>query len=56
MYVPDMAHGWIARKTDLHIRMVRAWLTGKELPSELRPEVPAPAAVQRVMRELERRR
>lgn len=51
-YAPGLAHGWIARDTDLHVRMVRAWLTGQELPSELRPETPSPAAVERLLREL----
>lgn len=31
---------------------VRAWLTGQELPSELLPEPPSPAAVERLLGEL----
>ena len=32
--------------------MVEAWLTGQELPAELVPEPPAPAAVERLLHEL----
>jgi hypothetical protein len=32
--------------------MVEAWLTGQELPSELRPEPPSSAALERLLREL----
>jgi pimeloyl-ACP methyl ester carboxylesterase len=52
VYAPGGRHGWLARKTDLHVRMVEAWLTGQELPGELVPEAPAPAAVKRLLREL----
>jgi pimeloyl-ACP methyl ester carboxylesterase len=51
-YAPGGRHGWLARQTDLHVRMVEAWLTGRELPGELVPEPPAPAAVERLLREL----
>lgn len=52
VYAPGLPHGWMARATDLHVRMVAAWLTGRKLPSELRPEPPAPAALRRLLREL----
>lgn len=51
-YAPGVPHGWIAREPGLHVRMVEAWLTGRPLPPELRPEPPAPAAVARLRREL----
>jgi pimeloyl-ACP methyl ester carboxylesterase len=51
-FAPGLPHGWIARETELHIRMVEAWLTGQELPSQLKPERPSPAAVERLLREL----
>jgi hypothetical protein len=34
--------------------MVEAWLTGAELPPELSPEPPSPAAVERLLRLLGR--
>lgn len=34
-YVVGCGHGWLGAKPDLHLRMVQAWLTGRELPSEL---------------------
>jgi hypothetical protein len=52
VYAPGGRHGWLARQTDLHVRMVEAWLTGHELPGELVPEPPAPAAVERLLREV----
>jgi hypothetical protein len=50
-YAPDLNHCWQRRRPDLHIRMVEAWCTGQELPSELRRE-PAPdaEAVERMRR------
>ena len=51
-FAPGLRHGWVAREPELHVRMVEAWLTGRELPSELRPEAPSPAAVERLLREL----
>ena len=51
-FAPGLGHGWLARALELHVRMVEAWLTGQELPSELRPETPSPAAVERLLREL----
>ena len=51
-FAPGLRHGWIARAPDLHVRMVEAWLTGRELPSELRPEPPSPTKVKRLLREL----
>ena len=52
-FAPGLGHGWLARRTDLHVRMVEAWLTGQDLPSELGHEPPAPAALARMRRELE---
>ena len=51
-FAPGLGHGWLARRTDLHVRMVEAWLTGQELPSELAPEPAWPEAVERMQREL----
>ena len=51
-YVPGMAHGWLARRRDLHVAMVEAWLTDGELPDELVPEVVSQAALARLRREL----
>ena len=53
-FAPGLRHGWAAREPELHVRMVEAWLTGQELPSELPPEPPSPAAVERLLRELGR--
>ncbi len=51
-FAPGLDHCWQRRAPDLHIRMVDAWLTGQELPSELRPEPTAsPAVVERLRRE-----
>lgn len=49
-YAPGLAHGWLARAPELHVRMVEAWLTDSELPSELGIEPPSPAAVERLKR------
>jgi hypothetical protein len=49
---PGLGHGWLARKPDLHVQMVEAWLTGQEPPPQLRPEIPSPATVRRLLREL----
>jgi pimeloyl-ACP methyl ester carboxylesterase len=51
-FAPGLGHGWLARETALHVRVVEAWLTGQPLPSELKPEPPSPAAVERLSREL----
>ncbi len=40
MIVPEMGHGWLAETADLHISMVRAWLTNRPLPAELVPASP----------------
>ena len=37
-YAPGLDHCWQRKAPDLHIRMVEAWFTGQELPSELRRE------------------
>jgi pimeloyl-ACP methyl ester carboxylesterase len=52
-YAPGVGHGWLARKPDLHVRMVEAWLTGQELPAELLPEREWPGALERMRRELD---
>jgi pimeloyl-ACP methyl ester carboxylesterase len=53
-FVPGLGHGWLARQSELHVRMVEAWLTGHELPAELALEPPWPSAVKRMLGELER--
>jgi pimeloyl-ACP methyl ester carboxylesterase len=50
-YAPGLGHGWLARRTDLHVAMVEAWLTGDELPRELAREREWPAALERMQRE-----
>jgi pimeloyl-ACP methyl ester carboxylesterase len=52
-FVPGLAHAWFVWRRDLHIGMVRAWLTDAELPRELEPEPASQAAVDRVLRQLE---
>ena len=50
-YLPGLGHCWQRVKPDLHIRTVDAWLSGQELPAELRPELAAsPAVVERMRR------
>jgi deazaflavin-dependent oxidoreductase (nitroreductase family) len=50
-YAPGLGHCWQRKEPELHIRMVEAWFTGQELPSELRPEpAPSAAAVERLRR------
>jgi pimeloyl-ACP methyl ester carboxylesterase len=52
-FAPSLGHCWQRKDPDLHIRMVEAWLTGQELPSELRPEpTPSAEAVERMRREV----
>jgi hypothetical protein len=51
-FAPGLGHGWVARRTGLHVRMVEAWLTGQQLPSELIAEAPSPSAVERLLRQL----
>jgi hypothetical protein len=53
-FAPGLGHGWLARRSELHTRMVEAWLTGQELPAELALEPPSPSAENRMLRELER--
>jgi pimeloyl-ACP methyl ester carboxylesterase len=52
-FAPEHGHGWLARRTELHVRMVEAWLTGQQLPSELIAEAPSPSAVERLLRQIE---
>lgn len=42
-FVPGMSHCWQLRAPELHRRMVEAWVSGQELPSELKLE-PMPHA------------
>jgi hypothetical protein len=52
-YAPGLDQCWQRKAPDLHIRMVGAWLTGEELPTELRREqAPSAAAVQRLRHEV----
>jgi hypothetical protein len=51
-FAPGLGHGWLARRPDLHVRMVEAWLTEQELPAELPPEPAWPEALERMRREL----
>jgi pimeloyl-ACP methyl ester carboxylesterase len=53
-FAPGVGHGWLARRTELHVRMVEAWLTGQELPVELAAERAWPGGVERMRRELEK--
>jgi pimeloyl-ACP methyl ester carboxylesterase len=53
-YAPGLGHGWVARRTELHVRTVEAWLTEQELPSELGSDLPSRAVVARLCRELEK--
>ncbi len=50
-YVPGLGHCWQRADPDLHIRTVEAWVSGQQLPSELRLErAPSPAKVEQVRR------
>lgn len=50
-YVPRLGHCWQRADPDLHIRTVEAWVSGRDLPSELRREAaPKPAKVEQVRR------
>lgn len=53
-FAPGLPHAWLARRRELHVRMVEAWLAGQELPSELIPEKRSPFAEERLLYELER--
>jgi pimeloyl-ACP methyl ester carboxylesterase len=37
-FAPGGGHGWLAGAAELHVRMVEAWITGQEPPTELAPE------------------
>ena len=55
-FAPGLGHCWQRKAPDLHIRMLETWLTGGELPAEMRPEpTSSPAAVDRLRREVSRR-
>ena len=32
-FAPGGGHGWLAGAAELHVRMVEAWLTGRQLPA-----------------------
>jgi pimeloyl-ACP methyl ester carboxylesterase len=49
-YVPGLGHAWFAWRPELHIRMVEAWLSERDLPTGLEPEPPSSVAVGRVER------
>ena len=51
-FVPGLGHAWFIWRRELHLRMVEAWLTGADLPTELRTEPPSPSAVDRVLGQL----
>jgi pimeloyl-ACP methyl ester carboxylesterase len=51
-YAPGLGHGWLARRADLHVAMVEAWLTGRDLPAELGHERDWPGALERMRREM----
>jgi len=52
-YAPGVGHCWQRKEPDLHIRMVEAWCTGHDLPSELRREAaPEAEAVERMRRKV----
>ena len=51
-FAPGLGHGWLARDPELHVRMVETWITGRDLPPELRPETPSLTVVERLRREL----
>jgi hypothetical protein len=50
-FVPGAGHAWLAAQPELHVRMVEAWMNGRELPAELAPEItPWPSSqVQRLL-------
>jgi pimeloyl-ACP methyl ester carboxylesterase len=51
MFAPGLDHCWQRTAPDLHIRMVEAWVTGQELPPELRREPPpSPKTVEQLRR------
>jgi pimeloyl-ACP methyl ester carboxylesterase len=37
-FVPGCGHGWLAGAAELHVRMVEAWISGQEPPTELATE------------------
>ncbi len=50
-YVPGLGHCWQKADPDLHIRTIEAWISGQELPTELRREAaPSLAKVDQVRR------
>lgn len=54
-YVAGVGHGWPGAEMKLHLDMVDAWLTTKELAGRLIVEQPSRAAVRSLLRELEPR-
>jgi pimeloyl-ACP methyl ester carboxylesterase len=37
-FAPGRGHGWLGEEPDLHLRMLKAWFAGQELPAELETE------------------
>jgi pimeloyl-ACP methyl ester carboxylesterase len=54
-FVPGLEHGWLGTRLDLHLEMVEAWVTQRELPSGLMAERPWARAVTRLRREVDAR-
>ena len=50
-FVPGRGHGWLGEDPELHLRMVESWITGQDLPAELKPETVSwdSAAVRRLL-------
>ncbi len=48
-FVPGLGHAWFGWRLDLHVRMVEAWLCGRDLPGGLEPEPPSLASAERVL-------
>ena len=51
-YVPELGHGWLGRRMELHVDMVEAWLTSEESAAGLVAEGPSTAAVSALLRGL----
>jgi pimeloyl-ACP methyl ester carboxylesterase len=50
-FAPGLGHCWQRKDPELHIRMLEAWFSGQELPSELRREPPpSPKTVEQLRR------
>jgi pimeloyl-ACP methyl ester carboxylesterase len=51
-FVPGLGHAWFIWRSELHLRMVEAWLTGSDLPAGLVPESRSRSAADRVLNQL----